>query len=116
MAIVINRGKFISSGQVANGTGGGVIDGRACGDRHFLWYQCSGNGGAAGSAIFDVLVSYDSSAWTVYATLTATATQTGAAQLTGYFPYVAASARIYSAAGGSGELWAHLTPMPRMGS
>ena len=75
-----------------------------------LSYRASGE-----SAIFNFEESYNDSAWMVVATYTATATQSGTAQLQGFFPYVRANVtKVYTAtaaATATGYLWVHWSPV-----
>ncbi len=108
MAFVRNNpAAYIASAQAAQGTGNKTpLDCRATMNYGYLWYQASGH-----SAIFNIEASHDLTAWMVVATYTATATQTGTAQLAGFYPYIRANVvEVYSAAGGSGVLWAFYAP------
>lgn len=85
---------------------GSAFDTRMAADRGYLFFKASGE-----SAIFNFEASHDAAQWVIQQRVTATATQTGALQLTGYFPYVRANlTQVYSAAGGSGVVWVHWTP------
>lgn len=115
MGAITNPANFLLSGVTANGTGSAtgripnanVLDCRA-GWGAYLHYECAGN-----SAIFDVQASYDiARGWQTIATYTATATQTGTANHSAIYPFVRAVARsIYSAAGGSAQLWVFWHPL-----
>ena len=103
-------GGWMLSGQSASGAGAS-LDTRAAGDRGMLHLACSGAGGTGYSGVFDFQASHDASGWQTVFTLSATATQSALTQVTGYFPYVRGVARIlYSAAGGTGTLYAHWSP------
>ena len=107
MTVLINRATFLLSGKAANGVGS-AFDMRGALPAAYLVYACAGN-----SAIFNLEASHDSTGWLTVATYTATATQTGSAQITGFFPYVRGNAvGIYSAAGGSAQLTMHYSPVP----
>lgn len=108
MAFVRNNpAGYLAQAQAAEGTGNRpALDCRATQNYGYLFYKASGH-----SAIFNIEASHDLTAWMVVATYTATATQTGTAQLAGYFPYMRANlVEVYSAAGGSGVLWAFYAP------
>ena len=65
---------------------GESFDCTASQDRGMLWWCASGE-----SAIFNFEASHNESVWGIVLRVTASATQTGTAQLTGYFPYVRAN-------------------------
>lgn len=92
-------------------TTGAPMDTRNAWNFGYLLYIGSGNGGAAGSSVFNFEVSHDSTGWMVDSTYTATATQTGSATLSKFFPYVRANVtKTYSGGGGSGCVWVHYSP------
>ncbi len=87
-----------------------AIDTRACKDYGYLWYQVSGQ-----SAVFTVDASHNLTAWHEVLRRTATATETGTAQLQGYYPYMRAQiAKAYTGTGGAtsatATVWLHYTP------
>lgn len=99
---------FLLSGFSAQGTGS-AWDCRHCPDYGYLWYQMSGQSG-----VFTLQASHDLTAWHDVLKLTATATQTGTAQIVGYYPYLRASAGpMYTGTGGAlsatAALWMALT-------
>lgn len=98
---------WLLSAQAANGTGS-ARDTRHALNAAYLTYFASGN-----SAIFNLEASHNSTGWMVVATYTATGGNfTGTAQIDGYFPYVRANATsVYSAAGGSAQLWVNYQPI-----
>lgn len=105
MGVIANPAAFLLSGANASGAGG-AIDCRASWGG-YLHYEASGN-----SAIFDLQASPDQSRWMTFATYTATATQSGTAQHSAYYPYVRAVAHsVYSAAGGSANVWVFWHPI-----
>lgn len=103
---------FLVSGISAQVTGA-MIDTRAAKNYGYLVYTCSGTG--AESAIFSLQASHNVTGWMTVATYTATATQTGTAQIAGYFPYMRVNiSKVYSGTGGAdngkGTLWVHYSP------
>lgn len=85
-------------------------DTRACKDYGFLWYQVSGQ-----SAIFNLEASHDLTAWHIILQRTATATETGSAQIQGYYPFIRGQiAKAYTGTGGAlsatATVWMHYTP------
>jgi len=95
----------------ATGIGAVTLDCRETLNHGLLWYQCS-----AESAIFNLEASPNDSAWMVVATYTATATQTGSAQIAGYFPYVRANityvnAATAAASSATATVWALWAPV-----
>ena len=106
MAVLNPPDPWLFSAQAANGTGSARNTRHAL-NAAYLTYIASAN-----SAIWNLEASHNGSGWMVIATYTATATQTGTAQIQGYFPYVRANAvSVYSAAGGSAKLWVHYAPV-----
>lgn len=109
MAVLNNPAGYLVSAVQAQRTGS-ALDCRHCGGGAYLWYQASGQ-----SAVFNIEVSHDLTAWMVLDTLTATATQTGTAQYIGVLPYVRANiTKAYTGTGGATSgtamLWAHWSP------
>lgn len=105
--VLSNRATFLLSGVAAN-SAGPAYDMRAALSVAYLFYVATAN-----SAIFNLEASHDSTGWMVVSTYTATATQSGTAQINGYYPYVRANAvSIFSAAGGSAQLTVHYSPVP----
>ena len=107
MAVLNTINPWLFSAKAANGTGS------ARNTKHtltvgYLTYWAAGN-----SAIFNLEASHNSTGWMVHSTYTATGGSfTGTAQITGYFPYVRANAvGIYSAAGGSAQLYVNYQPV-----
>jgi len=106
MPIYSDPACFLLSGASAGGPGPTAIDGRAVKPYGYLFYQAS-----AQSGVFSVQASHDRTAWLTVATYTATATQTGTAQLSGHYPYLRATVdALYSGAGKTGMLWAYYAP------
>jgi len=106
MATLLNPNAYLASGLAEEITGS-AHDMRHVLNHGYLWFQASGH-----SAIFNFEASHDTTGWLPIATYTATATQTGTAQVAGFFPYVRANVvEVYSAAGGSGNLWVHWSPV-----
>lgn len=100
MPVLYNPNGYLSSAQSAEGTGRYVMDARHCKNFGYLFYQAAGH-----SAIFSLQASHDQTAWLTIATYTATATQTGTAQIAGFYPYIRSTVtECYSAAGGTGTL------------
>ena len=98
-------GGYLFSAHSAIVTGSG-FDLRAAADRGYLFYVASGE-----SAIFNLEVSHDATAWMIHTRATATATQTGTAQITGVFPYLRGNlTQVYSGSNKTGVVWAHWTP------
>jgi len=80
--------------RLVSATGAGEsFDCTAARSEGLLGWSCS-----AASAIFSVQVSHDDNTWGTIETYTASATQTGSAQLTGYYPYVRANVLYVNAA------------------
>lgn len=110
MAVVIGAIGFLAEQVAAQGAGATVMDCRRTQNFGYLLYYASGH-----SAIFNLEVAHDGTGWLVASTYTATATETGTAQIAGFYPYLRVNVtKVYSAAGGSGNLWVHYTPgLPR---
>lgn len=99
-----SRQGWLLSGVSANGSGNTALDLRAAYPAYYLQWFVTGN-----SAAFDLLVSYDATAWLTAATISAASNASGFSGYSQFTPYLAAQARaIYSAAGGSavGRLYA----------
>lgn len=95
------------SAQVA----GNALDCRGCSNFGYLYYRCSGANGTGYSGIFNLEGSHDGNEWMINSTYTATATQTGTAQVAAYYPYMRVNVtKIYSGAGGTGSLYVHYSP------
>lgn len=108
--VMNNPAGYLVSGVSAQGTGSG-FNTRATLNFGYLFYQCSGAGGAAGSAVFQLEASHDSTIWLVDSVYTATATMTATAQVDKFFPYIRANVtKVYSGAGGTGQVWVHYSP------
>src|SRR3972149_2321556 len=107
--VYTNPAGYLLSAFSAQGTGS-AFDCRAMRDYGYLWYQMSGQSG-----VFAVQASHDLTAWHAIQAFTATATETGTAQLIGHFPYVRASAGpMYTGTGGAlsatATLWLPYSP------
>jgi hypothetical protein len=109
-----NPAGFLLSAASAQITGVGR-DIRHTRNYGYLVYMGSAFGGASGgvSARFVIEGSKDNTGWMLDSTYTATATQTGTAQLAKFYPYLRARVlSLYSAGGGSGTgvVWVHYSP------
>lgn len=109
MTVHTHPAGYLLSAYSAQGTGS-ARDCRHCADYGYLWYQMSGQSG-----VFTLQASHDAAIWQNVITLTATATQTGTAQIVGYYPYVRASAGpMYTGTGGAlsatATLWLAYSP------
>ena len=109
MPVLNNPAAYLFSGTNTQQTGS-ALDTRHCADYSHLWYQTSAN-----SAVFNIEVSHDMTAWMVMATYTGLATVTGMDQLVGYYPYVRGNlTKVYSGTGGAdnatGTVWVHYAP------
>jgi hypothetical protein len=105
MGVLFQDANFLLSGISAEGTGS-ALDTRNAANYAYMVYMASGHSG-----IFNLEVSHDKTGWMIASTHTATATQTGTAQIAAFYPYVRANVvELYSAAGGTGILYAHYTP------
>ena len=82
---LFNKASAISVGQ--------ALDCREVLNHGLLTYKAS-----AESAIFNLEMSHDDADWMVVSTYTATATQTGSAQVAGFFPYIRANITYVNAA------------------
>lgn len=101
-----NPADYLLSAVSAEGAGPTALDCRATMNHAYLFYQAAGHSG-----IFTLQGSHDNTAWMNIATYTATATQSGTAQIAGFYPYVRATVNeLYSAAGGTGTLYVHYSP------
>jgi len=95
MAIRVDLAGYLFSGQRAQGTGS-ALDCRVAANYAHLVYYASGQ-----SAIFNIEASHDATGWMIDSTITATATQSGTAQITKYYPYVRANlVKSYTGTGG----------------
>jgi len=102
MTVHVERTGYSISGLSAAQTGS-ALDTRACYNYGYLFYKAS-----AESGIFNLEGAHDLTAWMVIGTYTATATQTGTAQIAGYFPYVRANlTSVFSGASKTGIVWVH---------
>lgn len=80
---------LMSGGYASAASAGTALDNRVAPAQGFLYYRCSSmGGGVAASATFALEVSPDTTAWFVAATLTATATQSGYALTSAWYPYL----------------------------
>jgi hypothetical protein len=109
MTVHTHNAGYLLSAFSAQGTGA-PVDTRHCADYGFLWYQMSGQSG-----VFTLQASHNLTAWHDVIKLTATATQTGTAQIVGYFPYIRGSAGpMYTGTGGqtsaTAALWMAYSP------
>ena len=111
---MIQANGFLASGINTQVTGEAMDNRYGFTPCHFVYY-CSGSGVAAsnaGSAIFNLEASHDATGWMIHATFTATATQTGTAQVASFYPYVRLNVtKIYSASTGTGAVYAHFSPI-----
>ena len=100
---------YMFSAQAAVGTSE-VFNCTATQPQGRLWWQSSGE-----SAVFNFQASHDGSVWGVVETYTATATQTGTANLTGYYPYVRAVVTWVTTrtavTTATGTLWVYWSPV-----
>jgi hypothetical protein len=70
--------QYVYSGTASEGTGTAIVDARISNGTFLTYWECSGIGKSAlASAVFSILHSHDSTAWTPVATLTASAGTTG---------------------------------------
>lgn len=105
MTVWTDRAGFMCSAVSAEGAGS-AIDNRTHANFGFWLYWASGH-----SAIMSLQASPTGGTWFTVATVTATATQTGTAQISAFYPMVRTLvSKVYSAAGGSGVVWSHYTP------
>lgn len=105
MTVYTDPARFLLSAQSAAGAGE-TANCRACRDYATLWYQCS-----AASAVIALEASHTGGGWVQHVTLTATATETGMLQISGFLPYVRARAvTVYSGGGATGTVWAFYSP------
>lgn len=111
MSVMNNPADFLLSG-ISIQTAGAPLDTRAMQAFGYLVYYATGSGGGGGgSAIFNLEGSHDTTGWMIDSTYTATATQTGTAQVNKFYPYIRANlTKLYSGAGGTGQLWVHYSP------
>ena len=100
---------YLASSMITEGAGQ-TMDCRHALNHGLLTYQASGQ-----SAIFEFQESNIDSGWMTVATYTATATQTGTAQLAGFFPYVRCNVtELYTATAtttATAHLWVHWSPV-----
>lgn len=104
MHILTDRAAWLMTGITGQGTGS-ALDTRACKDYGLLYWALGKAGSGTGaSAVLTFQASFNSSGeWLNVYQLTATATQTGTAQLVGFFPFVRASAGpLWTASGAAG--------------
>lgn len=100
-----DRGGWLISGQIANGTGSG-LDCRGAINFGILEVRSTGN-----SALFDLLYSPNGTDWATALSVTATNGATSMFQISAFYPFVAGGARgIFSAAGGSATAYAFYRP------
>lgn len=109
MAVITNPAGYLFSGQRVQSTGA-AMDIRHCKNYGLLMYWASGQ-----SAIFNLEGSPDTTAWMIDSTYTATATQTGTAQISKFYPYVRGNlVKSYTGTGGATSgtamLWMHYSP------
>lgn len=102
------EGKFFTGyqGQITSS----AIDTRACKDYGYWQYQVSGQ-----SAVLTLEASPDLTGWLEVMRRTATATETGTAQVVGYFPYMRSQiVKAYTGTGGAtsgtATVWSNYTP------
>ena len=102
----LSPGDYLLSGVTTVITGA-AMDCRRGTNYGALFYQCSASGGGAGgSAVFNLEASWDTTAWMIDSVYTATATQSGSAQVNRFFPYMRGNVvTSYAGAGGTGQLW-----------
>src|SRR3990167_5963316 len=111
MTVLITKPTFLLSGYSAQGTGS-ALDIHRFKNYGYLLYMGSAIGGGSGgvSSIIRLEGSHDGAGWMVDSTYTATATQTGTAQISKFYPYIRGNVlSLYSAGGGSGTgvVWMH---------
>lgn len=97
---------FLVRSASANGVTGSALDCLLAPNYGILTYSVGGN-----SAIWDLMVAADNSIFVTALSVTSTAASSAQLQISAYYPYIKAGARlIYSAAGGSAVVTINYTP------
>lgn len=107
MSNVYRGGDFLLSGTATSGAVPLPFDNRANANFGHLYYSAAG-----ASAIVNIIASHDATAWGTVLTVTAvTGTPVSTAQVSAFYPYIAARASlIYSGAAGTGQPLVFWTP------
>lgn len=103
---IIGAGDYLASAVQANGAVSTAQDCRRTQDYGYLFYVASGQ-----SALWQLQASHNTTAWLPVQTFTATATETGTAQLMGFYPYLRVNVlSAFSGGGATGTLWVFYQP------